>query len=173
MPAVKVLVVISPAQSGFSSPDSLSRTISLPHSYSQIQQTELPRLCMYVLVESPLPSPKHYCALPSALLGFPNGSDSKESDHSAGGPGSIPGSGRSPGGGNGYLLQYSCLQNPMDRGAWRTMFHRIKRVRHDRVTNAFRLSPPLRSYQVLEGPESHLPFIHYYMMTVNSGFHRQ
>ena len=104
MPAVKVLVVISPAQSGFSSPDSLSRTISLPHSYSQIQQTELPRLCMYVLVESPLPSPKHYCALPSALLGFPNGSDSKESDHSAGGPGSIPGSGRSPGGGNGYLL---------------------------------------------------------------------
>ena len=67
MPAVKVLVVISPAQSGFSSPGSLSRTISLPHSYSQIQQTELPRLCMYVIVESPLPSPKHYCALRSAF----------------------------------------------------------------------------------------------------------
>ena len=114
MPAVKVLVVISPAQSGFSSPDSLRRTISLPHSYSQIQQTELPRLCMYVLVESPLPSPKHYCALPSALLGFPNGSDSKESDHSAGGPGSIPGSGRSPGEGKDNPLKYSCLENPMD-----------------------------------------------------------
>ena len=38
---------------------------------------------------------------------------------SAGDPGSIPGSGRSPGGGRGNLLQYSCLQNPLDRGAWR------------------------------------------------------
>ena len=36
------------------------------------------------------------------------------------GVGSIPGSGRSPGGGHGYPLQYSCLENPMDRGAWRT-----------------------------------------------------
>ena len=36
----------------------------------------------------------------------------------AGDPGSIPGSGKSPGGGNGYPLQYSCLENPMDRGAW-------------------------------------------------------
>ena len=35
-----------------------------------------------------------------------------------GGPGSIPGSGRSPGGGHGNPLQYSCLENPMDRGAW-------------------------------------------------------
>ena len=104
MPAVKVLVVTSPAQSGFSSPGSLSRTISLPHSYSQIQQAELPRLCMHVLLESPLPSPKHYGALLSTLLSFPDGSDGKESAHSAGGPGSIPGSGRSPGGGNGYLL---------------------------------------------------------------------
>ena len=38
--------------------------------------------------------------------------------HNAGDPGSIPGSGRSPGEGNGNPLQYSCLQNPMDRGAW-------------------------------------------------------
>ena len=116
MPAVKVLVVISPAQSGFSSPGSLSRTISLPHSYSQIQQTELPRLCMYVIVESPLPSPKHYCALRSALLGFPDGSDSKESACSTGDPGLISRSRRSSGEGNGYPLQYSCLENPMDRG---------------------------------------------------------
>ena len=36
----------------------------------------------------------------------------------AGYPGSVPGSGTSPGGGNGKLLQYSCLENPMDRGAW-------------------------------------------------------
>ena len=38
----------------------------------------------------------------------------------AGDPGSIPGSGRSPGGGNGNPLQHSCLENPMDRGAWRS-----------------------------------------------------
>ena len=39
--------------------------------------------------------------------------------------GSIPGSGRSPGGGNGNSLQYSCLKNPMDRGAWGTTVHRF------------------------------------------------
>ena len=44
--------------------------------------------------------------------------DSKESACNVGDPGSIPGSGRSPGGGYVYLIQYSCLGNPMDRGAW-------------------------------------------------------
>ena len=51
--------------------------------------------------------------------GFPGGSDSKESACNAGDLGSIPGSGRSPGRGHGNPLQYSCLENPMDRGAWR------------------------------------------------------
>ena len=50
--------------------------------------------------------------------GFPGGSDSKESACCVGDPGSILGSGRSPGEGNGNPLQYSCLENPMDRGAW-------------------------------------------------------
>ena len=51
----------------------------------------------------------------------------------AGDAGSIPGSGRSPGGGNGNPLQYSCLENPMNRGAWRAAVHRVesKRVGHD------------------------------------------
>ena len=40
-------------------------------------------------------------------------------------PGSVPESGRSPGGGNGSPLQYSCQENPMDRGAWRAMVHRV------------------------------------------------
>ena len=57
------------------------------------------------------------------LQGFPSGSDSKESACNAGDPGLIPGSGRSPGEGNGYPLQYSCLENPMDRGAWWATFH--------------------------------------------------
>ena len=51
---------------------------------------------------------------------FPGGSDAKESACSAGDPGSIPGSGRSPGEGNGYPLQYSGLENSMDRGAWQS-----------------------------------------------------
>ena len=49
---------------------------------------------------------------------FPGGSDGKASVYNAGDPGSIPGSGRSPGEGNGNPLQYSCLENPVDRGAW-------------------------------------------------------
>ena len=62
----------------------------------------------------------------TVLWGFPGSSDGKESAWDAGDPGSIPGSGRSPGEGNGYPLQYSCLENPMDRGTWRT--HGVHRV---------------------------------------------
>ena len=49
---------------------------------------------------------------------FPGGSDGKESAYNAGDPGSVPGLRRSPGEGNGNPLQHSCLENPMDRGAW-------------------------------------------------------
>ena len=52
------------------------------------------------------------------LLYFPGGSDDKESACHVGDLGSIPGLGRSPGEGNVYSLQYSCLENSMDRGAW-------------------------------------------------------
>ena len=51
------------------------------------------------------------------LRGFPGGSDSKESVCNAGDLGSTPGSERFPREGNGYSLRYSCLENPMDRGA--------------------------------------------------------
>ena len=50
------------------------------------------------------------------FMGFPYSSDSKEHACNAGDPGSIPGSQRSPGEGNGNLLQYSCLENLMDKG---------------------------------------------------------
>ena len=53
------------------------------------------------------------------------GSDDKESACNAGDLGSIPGSGRSPGGGNGNPLQYSCLENSMDRGSWQATVHGI------------------------------------------------
>ena len=58
------------------------------------------------------------CLIFVSLTGFPGGSDSKVSAYNAGDPGSIPGLGRSPGEGNGNPLQYSCLENPMDGGAW-------------------------------------------------------
>ena len=52
----------------------------------------------------------------------------------AGDVGSVPGSGRSPGEENGNPLQYSCLGNPMDRGAWQATVHGIARVGHDFAT---------------------------------------
>ena len=58
-------------------------------------------------------------------MGFPGGSVGKESSCSAGDWGSIPGSGRSPGEGNGNPLQYSCLENSMDSGAWWATVHVI------------------------------------------------
>ena len=58
---------------------------------------------------------------------FPGGSDGKESAYNAGDLGSIPGSGRSPGEGNGNPLQYSWLENPMDGGAWRATVHRVEK----------------------------------------------
>ena len=63
----------------------------------------------------------------AVLPGFAGGSDGKESACNAGDPGSIPGSGRSPGEGNGYPLQYSCLEIPMDRGAWQTTVHGVEK----------------------------------------------
>ena len=61
--------------------------------------------------------------------GFPGGSEDKASACKAGDPGSIPGLGRSPGEGNGNPLQYSCLENPMDRGAWWATVHRVAKSR--------------------------------------------
>ena len=58
-------------------------------------------------------------------MGLPGGSDGKESARNAGDLGSIPGSGRSPGEGNGNPLEYSCLENSMDRGAWWATVHGV------------------------------------------------
>ena len=58
-------------------------------------------------------------------MGFPSGSDSKESAYSAGDLDSIPGSEGFPGEGNGYPLYYSCLENSMDGGAWWATIHGV------------------------------------------------
>ena len=64
-------------------------------------------------------------AFRKTLMGFPGDSDGKESACSAGDLGLIPGSGRGPGEGNDYPLQYSCLENPIDRGAWWATVHEV------------------------------------------------
>ena len=68
------------------------------------------------------------------MRGFPCSSVGKESAYNAGNPGSIPRLGRSPREGNGNPLQYSYLENPMDRGAWQVIVHGVVRVGHDLVT---------------------------------------
>jgi len=62
-------------------------------------------------------------------MGFPGGSNNKESAGNVGDPGSIPGLGRSPGEGNGYPFQYSCLENPMDRRACQATVHGVAKSR--------------------------------------------
>ena len=74
--------------------------------------------------------------MPRSKDDFPGGSDSKTSVYNVRDLGSIPGLGRFPGEGNGNPLQYSCLENPMDEGAWcRLLFMGLQRVRHDWATS--------------------------------------
>ena len=80
-------------------------------------------------------------------IDFPGGSEGKKSACNAGDPGWIPGLGRSPGEGNGNQLQYSCLENPMDRGAWQATVHGVAkswtRLR-DFTSNVYKLSHVLK-----------------------------
>ena len=63
--------------------------------------------------------------IPGLGTGLPGASDDKKSACNIGGIGLIPGSGRSPGEGNGNPLQYSCLENSMDRGTWCAIVHEV------------------------------------------------
>ena len=65
------------------------------------------------------------CDTVNLSRGFPGGSDGKHSACNAGDPGSIPGSGKSPGEGNGYAPQYSYLENPLGRGTWQATVHGV------------------------------------------------
>ena len=85
-----------------------------------------------------------YCIL-MHFWGFSQSSVGKSSACNAADPGLIPGSGRSPGEGNGNPLQYSCLENPMDRGAWWATVHRTSRVRYGLLTKPL---PPMHIYGI-------------------------
>ena len=87
-------------------------------------------------------SPHLHWSPPSAIKlalvlteGFPGGAEVKASACNVGDLASIPGLGRSPGEGNGNTLQYSCLENPMDGGAWWAPVHGSQRVGHDWATS--------------------------------------
>ena len=91
-------------------------TASIPQRKPQFLSSPKPPTVSPVSTKkSSLTSPSH----------FPGGSDGKESACNAGDLGSIPGSGRSPGEGLGYPLQYSGLENPKDREAWRAAVHGV------------------------------------------------
>ena len=94
----------------------------------------------------------------SVLLDFPGGSDGKASVYNAGDPGSISGSGRSPGEGNGNPLQNYCLENPMDRGVWQAAVYGVAKSRtrlSDFTSLQWVKSPPA----IQETQETLVPFL--------------
>ena len=120
-------------------------TPGLPVHYQvpEFTQTHVHRVGDAIQPSHPLSSPSPLAPNPSQLYYlvsskqdqvFPCSSVSKESACNAGDLGSIPGLGRSPGEGNGNPLQYCCLENPIDRGAWRAIVHGVARVGHDLAT---------------------------------------
>ena len=102
-------------------------------------------------------SAKGLDTIPTLNRIFPCSSVSKESACNAGDPGSIHWLGRSPGEGNGNPLQYSCLENPMHRGAWQAIGHGVTRVRHDLVTKS---PPPQLSICLQQEPDIWHEYIH-------------
>ena len=91
-----------------------------------------PSVCVHRGPDANFPIQKHKMSkwhLLFRVMGFPGGSVSKESACNVGGPGLLPGSGRSRGEGNGSPLQCSCLGGPMDRGAWGATVHGIAKSR--------------------------------------------
>ena len=86
-------------------------------------------------------------------MGLPHSSVGKKSACNAGEPGSIPRLGRSSGEGNDSPLQYSCLKNPMDRGAWQATVRRVARVRYDLATK-----PPQPLYNYISPTHDSSPF---------------
>ena len=94
------------------------------------------------------------------IIGRPGGSDSKESACNVGEPGLIPGSGRSPGVGNGKLLHYSCLEHSMDRGAWPVKAHMVTKsqTRLSTYTEIIKLSNMIDSILLFWG--AHLSLLY-------------
>ena len=102
---------------------------SVPNAERSVELTRIDRVYCVSECRNPrmseLRETLRHMVQPNYCTAFPGGSDSKESACNAGDPGSIPGLGRSPGEGNDYPLQSSCLENPTDRGAWLATVHEV------------------------------------------------
>ena len=101
-------------------------------------------LSYYLLNVFCVGSGKWFSHCSSVLQDFPHSSVGKESACNAGDLGSFPGTGRSPGEGNGNPLQYSRLENPMDGGVWQATVHGVTRVGHVLATKP----PPTTAFRI-------------------------
>ena len=104
--------------------------------------------------------------------GFPGGLDGKESARKAGDPGSTPGLGKSPAEGNGNRLQYSCLENSTDRGAWRATVNpcgRKESVGHDWATDTQALKGNKWQFSLGKITLSKVPNCSYNLKIINIG----
>ena len=99
-------------------------------------------MCQYVNFTDKLDVETKYKYYQNEFMGFPGGSEVQVSACNAGDLGSIPRLGRSPGEGNGNTLQYSCLENPMDRGAFWAAVYRVakSRTRLSNFTFTFKMN---------------------------------
>ena len=124
---VKVFGIVSKAEVDvflelscfFNDPTDVGNLISGSSAFSK-SSLHVWKFMIHILLKPGLENFEHYFT-----RGFPGGSEGKASAWNAGGQGSVPWSERSPGEGNGNLLQYSCLENPMDRGAWWATVHGV------------------------------------------------
>ena len=109
----------------------LSDCLSLPYPCGGTKSIRGITLCLSYVWQKTFPKlSSFFFTLCIEFWGFPGGSDGKESACNVGGLSLTPGLGRYPGEGNGHPLQYSCLENPMDRGVWQATVHGIV-VGHD------------------------------------------
>ena len=93
-------------------------------------------------------------------MDFLSGSDSKTAAYNARDPGSIPGLGRSPGEGNGNPLQYSCLENPIDREAWWATVHGVAKSRTRLSDFTFTFKHDLKTVQIFPLLSFRTHFVH-------------
>ena len=110
--------------------------------------------------------------LPLITISFPCGSDGKASACNAGDLGSIPGLGRSPGVGKGNPLQYSCLENPTDGGAWWATVHGVAKSRTRLSDCTFTLSNSEQVIGQKTGLNEGLSHVHSPLLLGGSGPHR-
>ena len=108
--------------------------------------------------------------------GFPGGSEGKASAYNAGDPGSIPGSGRCLGEGNGNPLQYRCLENPMEGGAWWATVHGVTkswtRLSDFTFTGHYRLVYLNYAFLLTEELRTQSKTEHKFPIPLNQGFRK-